>query len=69
MFILMGTAAAGLTSFDREELSWGFLTNQLFSLCYYCLVEEELWWWFSEETVKVEPPFIAELILRRLSFN
>jgi len=37
--MLTGTAADGLTSLDREELSEGFFTNQL--LVYY-LVEEEL---------------------------
>jgi len=39
MLMLTGTAAAGLTSLDRDELSEGFFTNQLL-LCY--LVEEEL---------------------------
>jgi hypothetical protein len=37
--MLTGTAADGLTSLDREELSDGFFKNQLLV---YCLVEEEL---------------------------
>ena len=36
--MLTGTAADGLTSLDREELSEGFFTNQL--LVYYLVVEE-----------------------------
>jgi hypothetical protein len=39
MLMFTGTAAEGLTSLDREELSEGFFTNQLL-VC--CLVEEEL---------------------------